>query len=298
MHFQTALVIPIFAIGALATYMVEGSEFGLDSDLKAVPLAIGARVVNDVYTDCTEETDIDGQIIEGEECFAHALGYMIQILSDVHDSSQFVALLSNTVSGVQSGPANVSATGLAPLTAIAMPPKSKREDHNAMKAVLEDLNNHIRRRSEGQRRPGAVQIEHSNIHPTNGLAIRTNVHSGDTTLHVHTNGSHSIASFDKDDVSSLGRRDDESTSGSRFRFEGTQGLKLEVKTNEQAYGVLNGLLMELAYGKREMAPKLKESDSWALALCRGSDITLHGKLVAEDNGAGFDWEDVMIGCEA
>jgi hypothetical protein len=136
MHFQTALVIPILAIGALATYTVEGSEFGLDSDLKAVPLAIGARVVNDVYTDCTEKTDIDGQIIEGEECFAHALQYMIQILSDVHDSSQFVALLSNTVSGVQSGPANVSATGLAPLTAMAVPPKAKREDNNAMKAVL------------------------------------------------------------------------------------------------------------------------------------------------------------------
>lgn len=36
MHFRTVLMIPILAIGALAVYPVDGSDYGLDSDLKAV----------------------------------------------------------------------------------------------------------------------------------------------------------------------------------------------------------------------------------------------------------------------
>jgi hypothetical protein len=297
MHFQTALVIPILAVGALATYTVEGSEFGLDSDLKAVPLVAGERVANDVITNCKEITEGDGQDIEGEECFAHALQYMIQILSDAYSSNQFVALLSNTVSGVglDNGTAATSGSSLdsAPSASTAVASKSKRENDNAMAAVLSGLNDQIRRRSEGGHRPRAVQIGRSEVHPTDGLAIRTNVHSGDATLHVHTNGSHATASFKKDDFSPLGRRNDEWAPGSRFRFEGVQGLKLQIIADDQQdYGVLDTLLMKLAYGERQMAPKLKESDSWGLALCRTSDHKrkLLGKLVAEDNGAGYDWE--------
>ena len=307
MHFITALVIPILAIGALATYPVEGSESGLDYDLKAVPLVTGVMVTNDIYTNCAEKTEIDGQDIKGEECFAHVLQYMIQILSDAHNSNRFVALLSNTVSGVQSidaVPENATTTSdSGPSASTAMASKSKREDDDAMKAVLGDLNDHIRRRSEGEHRPRAVQIRHSNTHSTNGLAIRTNVHSGDATLHVHTNGSHATASFDKDESSPLSRRDDEWALASRFQFEGAQGLKLQIMANyQQDYGVLSTLLMELAYGQGQMAPELKKSDSWAFTLCKKSDKqrTLFGKLVAEDNGAGYDWEgiDADINCEA
>jgi hypothetical protein len=297
MHFQTALVIPILAIGALAIYPIEGSESGLDYDLKAVPLVVGVRVMNDVYTNCAEKTETDGQDIKGEECFAHALQYMIQILSDAYSSNQFVALLSNVVSGVglDNGTAATSVSSLdsAPSLSTAVPSKSKRENENAMDAVLNGLNDHIRRRSEGGQRAHAVHIGRSDIHPTDGFAIRTNVHSGDATLHVHTNGSHATASFKKDDFSPLGRRNDEWAAGSRFRFEGAQGLKVQlIADDQQDYGALDTLLMKLAYGERQMAPKLKESDSWGLALCRTSDHkrTLLGKLVAEDNGAGYDWE--------
>ena len=285
-------MIPILAIGALAVYPVDGSDYGLDSDLKTVPLVDGVRVTNDIYNNCTENIEGDGQTINGEECFAHALQYMIGILSDVHNSNQFVALLSNTVNGVQSippVPANITDAGSStaldsePPMTTEMPPKSRRDDDNAMEAVLRNLNDHIRRRSDGKHRPRAVQIEHSDIHPTNGLAIRTNVHSGDATLHVHTNGSHAIAAFEKDSISPLNRREDSWTSGMKFRFKGLQGLKVQISSNEQqGYGELSTLLMPLAYGQQQMAPKLKESDSWALALCRRSDKerTLQGKLIA------------------
>lgn len=310
MHLQIAPLIGILAIGALATYPVDGSKYGLDSDLVAVPLVTGVKVTNDIYDNCTEKTEGGGQVINGEECFAHALQYMIQFLSDVRDSNQFVALLSNTVSDVQliaAGSANSTATSASSSldsthsAAESMTAKSKRDDDNATEAVLEELNDQIRRRSEGGHRPRAVQIGHSDIHPTDGLAIRTNVHSGDATLHVHTNGSHATAAFKKDAFSPLDRRDDNWAPGSRFQFEGAQGLKLQIKADEQqGYGVLNALLLELARGEKEMAPKLKESDSWALALCRRSDNrkTLQGKLIAEDNGAGYDWEEVEIDCTA
>jgi hypothetical protein len=310
MRLQIAPLIGILAIGALATYPVSGSEYGLDSDLKAVPLVPGARVAGNVIDNCVEKSEVDGQVINGEECFAHALQYMIEVLSEAHNFNQFVALLSNNVSGVQSiaaGPADPTATSSsssldsASSAAKSRPAKTKRDDDDALGAVLSELNDQIRRRSEGKHRPRAVQIEHSEIHPTDGLAIRTNVQSGDATLHVHTNGSHATAAFKKDAFPPLGRRDDSWASGSRFRFDGLQGLKLELKAEEQqGYGILSTLLLKLAYGEQRMAPKLKESDSWALALCRRSDKvrTLQGKLVAEDNGAGYDWEDVTIDCAA
>jgi len=290
-------MIPILAIGALAVYPIEEADSGLDYDLKAFPLVNGVRVMNDVYANCAEKTEIEGQDIKGEECFAHALQYMIQILSDAYSSNQFVALLSNTVSGVglDNGTAATSGSSVdfAPSASTAVPSKSKRENDNAMEAVLSGLNDQIRRRSEGGHRPRAVKIGRSDIHPTDGLAIRTNVHSGDATLHVHTNGTHATASFKKDDFSPLGRRNDELATGSRFRFDGAQGLKLQIIADDQQdYGVLDTLLIKLAYGERQMASRLKKSDSWGLALCRTSDHRrkLFGKLVAEDNGAGYDWE--------
>ena len=103
-----------------------------------------------------------------------------------------------------------------------------------------------------------------------------------------------------DESSTLSRRDENWALGSRFQFEGLQGLKVQtIAENQQDYGVVDTLLMKLAYGQREMAPKLKESDAWAFALCRRSDKkrTVWGKLVAEDNGAGYDWEDVNIDCK-
>jgi hypothetical protein len=50
-----------------------------------------------------------------------------------------------------------------------------------------------------------------------------------------------------------------------------------------------------------MAPKLKESDSWALVLCRRSteELMPQGKLIMEDDGAGLDWEsEGLIDCKA
>lgn len=311
MHLQPALLISILAIGVSATYRVDGTNYGSESDLIVAPQVPGARVTNDIYNHCNETNEGGEQISDGEECFGNALQYMVQALSDAHNVKQMVALLSNTVSGVQSlalGPVNSTATASRssldsiPSATESMLPKLKRQSGNVLEAALDELNDQILRRSEGRRRPRAVQIGHSDVHPTDGLAIRTNVRSGDATLHVHTNGSHAIAAFENDAFPPLDRRDASFTPGPVYRFEGAQGLKLQIEVADaQAYSVLSTLLSTLAHGEGEMAPKLKESDSWGFVLCGklNKEMMLQGKLVAEDDGAGYDREiEGLIDCTA
>lgn len=309
MHLRVALLVSVLAISGSA-YRVDGSEYGFESDLVINPLVNGARVTNDLYNNCTEKNEVGEQVSYGEDCIGRALQYMIEALSDAHNANQMVALLSNTVNGVQSiapSPANSTATAMgsssdsALSTAKPMANKFRRRDGDTMHAALIQLNDQIRRRSEGGRRPSAVHIGHSEIHPTDGLAIRTNVQSGDATLHVHTNGSHATAAFQMDAFVSLKSRYAPLEPASRFYFKGAQGLKLQIISREQqAYGVLNVLLAKGVHGGGEVAPKLKDSDSWALTLCRRSDKgnMLLGKLIAEDDGAGYEWEDGMVGCTA
>jgi hypothetical protein len=245
--------------------------------------------------------------------------YMIEALRDAH-SFVGIALLSNTVNNMQSiadissvnvtGPLSPSSSGSVDFastvvaSATTTPPlKLKRQDSSAKEVVWADLNDQIRRRSEGEHRPRAVHVGPSNLHPTDGLAVRTNVRSGDATLHVHTNGSHATAAFTKDSIPSLGRRDAGSTTGPEFQFEGSpQGLKVQLKVLDQnAYDILLNLTYELGLGKDGLAPKLKGSDSWALALCNNlsNKQTLWGRLIAEDNGAGDEYEEEgLINCDA
>lgn len=311
MHLHSALLMPILAIGVLANYRVNGTTYGVEPDLIAAPLKPGARVTNDVYEHCREINEAGEQVSTGEECFGNALQYMIQALSDAHNAEQTVALLSNTTSGVQSialgtsnststtpwspEDTNPTATGLAEA-------RLKQRDGDGTEEILQKMNEQMHRRSYDGPGPRAVQIGHSWVHSRGGLVVRTNVRSGDATLHVHTNGSHATAAFQANSPLSLDRRDGLAASASEYRFDAAQGLKLQIQVADgSAYGELSTLLSTLAHGHGDMAPKLKESDSWAFALCKKptGDRALYGKLVMEDDGAGYDWEDEgLIDCAA
>jgi hypothetical protein len=311
MHLPSALLVTRLAIGVLAIYPVDGTNYGIESDLIAAPLAPGARVANEVYNHCKELDQDSVQVSDGEECIWNALHYMIQALNDAQ-STMRVALLSNTVDNMQSiaysphvntaATMSWSSSELAPSEATSPPSKSKRQDESAREVFLQRLNDQIHGRSEDGHRPRAVHFGQSEEGLTDGLAIRTNVRSGDTILHVHTNGSHALAAFTRDALPRLGHRDAASMPGSEYRFEGAQGLKLQIRAgDEQAHDMLSTLLFELAHGKDEMAPKLKDSDSWALVLCRRSteELMLQGKLIMEDDGAGHDWESGgLIDCKS
>jgi hypothetical protein len=228
MHLQSILLIPIFALSVLADPPTSITKDGVDSYLVVAPLATGDRVAIDVYDKCEERNKDGVQINEGEKCLWNAILYMIQALRDAHNLTG-VALLSNTVNNMQSIADNPSVNVTSTMTSFAMesvpsatitsPLKLKRQDESAREVLWAELNDQIHRRSEGEHRPRAVHVGHSDLHPTDGLAVRTNVRSGDATLHVHTNGSHATAAFTKDPISPLGRREPALTSD--FQFEGS-----------------------------------------------------------------------------
>jgi hypothetical protein len=311
MHLQSILLIPILTIGALANNTYNITKDGVGSHLLAASLATDGRVATEVYDGCRENNRDGVQINEGEKCFWNAVVYMFEALRD-SNSYLGVALLSNTVNNMPVNAdmpsPNITSSGPLPsletvVAATTTPPlKLKRQDQSAKEVVWAELNDQIRRRSEGEHRPRAVHIRPSNLHHTDGLAVRTNVRSGDATLHVHTNGSHATAAFTKDPVPSLGGRDAASIPGPEFQFEGLQGLKVQLKVVDMnAFNFSIDLLYELGLGMDGLTPKLREYDSWALALCNNfsKEQTLWGKLIAEDNGAGDEYEEEgVINCKA
>ena len=311
MHLPSVLLIPIFAIGALAIFPFKVTTDGVNSSLVVDSLATGNRVATQVSDGCREKNRDGVQINVGEACLWNAILYMIEALRDAQAATG-VALLSNTVNNMQpidyEPRVNISGNSapspsVSIISAATTPPlKLKRQDESARQALWAELNDQISRRSEDGHRPRAVRVGHSDLHPTDGLAVRTNVHSGDATLHVHTNGSHATAAFTRNSIAQLARRETSFASGSEFFFEGAQGLKFQIRRlDEKAYDVLSVLLRKISFGTDGLAPRLEESDSWAFALCRNSnnEQTLWGKLVAEDNGAGDDYEEQgLIDCRA
>jgi hypothetical protein len=301
MHLPSALLLPILAAGVLANYRVDGTKYGYDSDLIATSLVPGGRVMNDVYTGCQQLNEKGEQISKGEECVWNGLQYMLQALKDAHNVLQMVALLNNTVSGVQSLPpatnrSTASSTSLdsSPSATGLISPKLKRRYSSDRQAFLDELNDQISRRSEDGLRPRAVQVSDSEIHPMDGIAIRTNVHNGDATLHLHTNGSHTTAVFKKDIFAPLGRR---TVPWSRHQFRGPQGMKFQISVAEaKDYDKFGTMLSDLAHGEDGMPPRLRGFDTWGLNMCQKPDSMngvielVRAKLVAEDDGAGYDFE--------
>jgi hypothetical protein len=71
------------------------------------------------------------------------------------------------------------------------------------------------------------------------------------------------------------------------------GFKLQIRLAEgEDYNKFSTLLFDLAHRKDERAPRLKDSDSWSFNICGKSDNIelVRAKLVAEDDGAGYDLE--------
>jgi hypothetical protein len=311
MHLQPALLIPILAIGVLANPPIR--KDGLGSYLRLAELEAGTRVAAEVTGGCIQ-TNKAGEQITGKECLKNAILYMIQALRDAQGVME-VALLSNTVDNtiayksfvnVTSAASSSSFESIEPTstieppaniepTATTLPLKLKRQDESAREALLVYLNDQIARRSHDRHEPRAVHIGHSELHPTDGLAARTNVRSGDATLHVHTNGSHITAAFTKDSIQPLGRREATFTSEPEYRFNGAQGIKMQLRSgDEKGYNDLIELLYVWAFGENGKRP-----DAVSFALCEDSTdgLKLQGKLVFEDYGAGDEWEEQgLIGC--
>ena len=298
MRLPIDLLVSILAVPVLSNLLLQREWYAPDFHLISAPLETGTRVIEEVYDNC-KEYDAKSEVVNvGESCLWNAMEHMIQALSDIHGTIG-VALLSNTVNSAQkieeSSSLSARNTVFQPLPTshTDKTPLLKRhiEDAGFETSFLSYLDDKIPRQAEDRHRPRAVHVEHSEIHHRGGLAVRTDIRSDDATLYVHTNGSHSTAAFTKDRISPLNRR--ETISTPEYRFDGAQGLKLQLRvTDQQSYKTFDSHLWAVGHGLDGARPQLAKSDSWAFVLCRRSnnEPVLWGKLVAEDQGAGNEWE--------
>ena len=75
---------------------------------------------------------------------------------------------------------------------------SRKRHTSSDKRTLQALSDRWTSRSHGRGQLRVIDAIYSHIHPDDGLAFRTNIHSDNATLFVHTNGKNATAQFDDD----------------------------------------------------------------------------------------------------
>jgi hypothetical protein len=180
--------------------------------------------------------------------------------------------------------------------------KLRREDDYARSVLLDNMNGRL---SLGGRNViRALDVGESELHPEDGIAIRTNIRGDDAVLHVHTNGSHATAEFRKDTTLRMMRRDEVVPKASTYRFSGGAfGLKMQITRGNKDDLSLNDVYAywnAFAYGNGEDVPALKGSDSWKFAVCDVSGwMQLAGKVIALERPSDYEYEsyDEFIACK-
>lgn len=181
--------------------------------------------------------------------------------------------------------------------------KLRRADDHKHSILLDSMNDRLSQRLGGRSVIRALDIGESELHPEDGIAIRTNIQQGDAVLHVHTNGSHATAEFRKDTTLRMTRRDEVVPKASSYRFsEEAFGIKMQITKGNKASLSLNDVdayWNAFAYGNGEDVPALKGSDSWKFAVCDVSGWTqLAGKVIALQRPSDYGYEsyDEFIAC--
>jgi hypothetical protein len=182
--------------------------------------------------------------------------------------------------------------------------KLRRKDDSANLVLLNSMNDRLSQHLGGKNVIRALDIGESELHPEDGIAIRTNIQGDDAVLHVHTNGSHATAEFRKDTTLRMTRRDEVVPKASSYRFsEGAFGIKMQVTKGNKASLSLNDVdayWNAFAYGNGEDAPALKGSDVWKFAVCDVSGWSqLAGKVIALERPSDYGYKsyDEFIACK-
>jgi hypothetical protein len=182
--------------------------------------------------------------------------------------------------------------------------KLRREDDHANSILLDSMNDRLSQHLGGRNVIRALDVGESELHPEDGIAIRTNIQGDDAVLHVHTNGSHATAEFRKDTTLRMTRRDEVVPKASSYRFSGGAfGIKMQITRGNKANLSLNDVdayWNAFAYGNGEDVPALKGSDSWKFAVCDVSGwMQLAGKVIALERPSDYGYEsyDEFIACE-
>lgn len=317
MHLRTAIVLPCLVAGVSATNL--HSLKGSFSSFRAENMKPDNNTIESLYDGCTEFDQDDKLVSTGGSCVGALLRDTFQILlaapqeapvNVVHNDTvldpQPLTETSCTVAATAS-----SSTSTIPTTATSSQStlpgtygaKIRREEDPAHSMLLDSMNDRLSRHHGGRNVIRALNIGESELHPEDGIAIRTNIHGDDAVLHVHTNGSHATAEFRKDDTPRMTRRDEDVAKASSYRFsEGAFGIKMQITKGNKAglsLSDVDAYWNAFAYGNGEDVPALRGSDAWKFAVCDVSGWTqLAGKVIALESPSDYGYEsyDEFIAC--
>ena len=115
-----------------------------------------------------------------------------------------------------------------------------------------------------------------------------NVHSDNSTLHLHTNGEFAMAKFDVVADAGMRRRDSVDTQGHEYLFSGVQGVKMEARrtASDGAHDYAADLVAfayAFAYEPVSHATEFAEGDEWMYTVCDSvlQEPLVYGKLNTE-----------------
>ena len=304
---------------------------GSFSNFKAEGMKVEDHTVGVLYNSC-QEFDQNGDLVStGRSCIATLLWSTYQVLFaatqmrpvDIIQNGTVLDGKTSTMDGLSAiitSTAGEEAVGTAPgspsstasfTTTLSQSPslatygvKTKRKDDLTNSMLLKSINDGLPEQVGGKLGVRALAIGESELHPTDGIAIRTNIHGDNAVLHVHTNGSHATAEFKKEAGLQMTRRDQDVSMAHMFRFASEAfGIKMQVNKISRVNASMSDMHAywnAFGYGNGEvdMTPAFNESDTWKFVVCEKDWGVIAGKVIALEGPSDYGYEsaDESIPC--
>ncbi|KAK5163046.1 uncharacterized protein LTR77_010981 [Saxophila tyrrhenica] len=242
--------------------MAQTNISGASSSYRAVSEIDKNDVVLSLYEGCIER--VAGDLVASQSvCVARLLSHMLQSIATVAEDYHLVTEARNN------GSITTSAA-------------------NARRGVPSEQRGS--QRPEERMEIRATDTGKPSTHLKNGQAHEMNVRRDDTSLYIHTNGSHAVAGFGSDPETSRAKRDEEGD----FAFTIVQGVKIQAQGLEGSRP--DGCMQDLiayAYSIAFAIQDFKYSNSWRYAVCDkvGKEL-FYGRIVVEIDAFDASFETV------
>jgi hypothetical protein len=322
MYFPKLVVLPCLLTSAFATMRNLTGSF---SEFRVVDMKSENHAVGDLYDSCNEYNQ-DGDLVSaGKGCVAALLRSTYQVLSaatqvqpaivvqngtlldeklsNKKGASSATATTTNDVASMSTSCSSSSAVTLTTSLGQYSPPqpdeaKLNRRSDIADSILLQRINHELSERGGGKLGVRALSIEESEVHPTDGVAIRTNIHGNNAILHVHTNGSSATAEFKKGTDSWMTRRDQDVSIAHNFRFSDKSfGIKMQINKISRVNASMSDMqdywnAFGFGTGESWFPPLFYASDTWKFVVCDKGSGVVAGKVIALEGPSDYVYESV------
>lgn len=306
MRLAIATILPCLVAGVvIEPHRIEGSF----SKFKAENLTESVQWTAEIYDHCRQYYD-NALVSKGRPCVSELLKTIFTALTFARHADEDVKLVYDNI-GFETRPKPETNSTPTSSTLAAKPSESadldsygakfERGDGVVNDILLRRINSYNQRQSGDAHMVRAVKVGHSMVHPRDGISVRTNVHSDDTTLHVHTNGSHATAMFEKTALSQMNRRDEGPAPKMQFQFgndvEGIKGqIRWAIDDERKRYvssSDLDYFTTAFGHGDRQSNTAFMESDSWKFVVCNTTENVklFQGKLISLENASDYSYEE-------